>query len=88
MRGKYSPTVSAAYSRNQEWWTLYAATCTERIHYDPDGYDEYGYDLNDLDRAGNYEYQYYCNHDDYGNNFNYNDALNAWGFDGTKPVRI
>lgn len=93
MRGKYSPTVSAAYMKDQKWWTKYAyagKTGDDFVIYDPDGFDSYGYDKEDVDRAGNSEYQYYGNDapldsvEDY--NWKYNSAYIAWGFDGTKPV--
>lgn len=95
MRGKYSPTVSRAYMKDQEWWTKYAyagKTSDEFVQYDPEGYDSYGYDKDDVDRAGNNEYVYYRNdcphpeHADY--NIAYDVASDAWGFDGVKPVRI
>jgi hypothetical protein len=52
--------------KDQEWFTKYAATkqVTNRdfwTQYDPDGYDSYGYDENEVDRAGNYESEYYGN---------------------------
>jgi hypothetical protein len=93
MRGNYSPTVTAAYMKDQRWWEKYAfdpAVGDEWVMYDPEGYDSYGYDKDDVDRAGNQECAYYTNDapldsdDDY--NWKYNDALGAWGFDGTKPV--
>ena len=93
MRGKYSPTVSAAYQADQEWFRNYCfheINSSEYAQYDPEGYDSYGYDKNDVDRAGNQEHEYYYNDapvtedDDY--NFAYDEASSAWGFDGTKPV--
>ena len=98
MRGKYSPTVSAAYVKDREWWTNYAYSNKhnrerEYVQYDPEGYDSYGYDENEVDRAGNQEHEYYHNdamdtglEDTYDFNFKYDDALGQWGFDGTKPV--
>lgn len=94
MRGKYSPTVTAAYMQDQEWWHKYA--CCNHLtwnQYDPDGYDSYGYNSDDIDRAGNHENVYAHNdaldanwdtEDDY--NWRYDEALNTWGFDGVKPV--
>lgn len=95
MRGKYSPTVSAAYRADQEWFTKFAATkqVTNRdfwTQYDPEGYDSYGYDENEVDRAGNEEHVYYANDGydfDEDWNYAYNNTLDEWGFDGTKPVR-
>ena len=88
MRGKYSPTVNAAYMKDQEWWNKYSGSdkpSVEYIQYDPDGYDSYGYDSQDMDRAGNYEYEYYSDDDHDGGNIKYNIAVDEWGFDGTKP---
>ena len=88
MRGKYSPTVSRAYMRDQDWWRKYTSEDEFTYHqYDPEGYDSYGYDKNDMDRAGNYEYQYYSDDTDCGENWAYNQALDEWTFDGVKPVR-
>lgn len=95
MRGKYSPTVTAAYRVDQSWWKKYAYPdgdiSDDFVEFDPDGFDSYGYDKNDVDRAGNKEYAYYHNdaldygyEDDY--NIDYDRARDAWWFDGTKPV--
>jgi hypothetical protein len=89
MRGKYSPTVTAAYMADQHWWSLYAAKCKEWTQYDPEGYDSYGYNVNGEDRAGNQEYVYYENNANWDGgdyNWRYDQALDEWGFDGTKPV--
>ena len=92
MRGKYSPTVSTAYMKDQEWWSRYAAENVKAgNYYDPDGFDSYGYDVNDVDRAGNHESTYYCDDvDDYdnslGSNWRYDQALFDWTFDGVRPV--
>jgi hypothetical protein len=96
-RGKYSPTVSAAYVRDRSWWTKYAhagVTGDEFVQYDPEGYDSYGYDRDDVDRAGNAELEYLRNDAQgsgldagYDFNFLYDDAIGHWGFDGVKPVR-
>lgn len=95
MRGKYSPTVSAAYQADQEWWTKFAytdKTGDEFVRYDPEGFDRYGYDKDDVDRAGNHEFSYM--HNDLADdgfdgdcNYAYEDAYGEWGFDGTKPVK-
>jgi hypothetical protein len=92
MRGKYSPTVTAAYMKDQEWWHRYSREAETWTQYDPEGYDSYGYDVNDKDRAGNFEHDYYANDvdgDEYtgGVNWAYERALDEWGFDGVKPVR-
>lgn len=95
MRGKYSPTVTEAYRVDQNWWAKYTYASKEPtddfIQYDPDGYDSYGYDKNDVDRAGNNESDYIPNDafaDGYDDdcNYAYDRAIEAWGFDGTKPV--
>jgi hypothetical protein len=91
MRGKYSPTISAAYTVDQEWWHKYSRDAEEFTLYDPEGYDSYGYNEAGHDRAGHQEHEYYC--DDIGEglwdgeNFAYSNALDDWGFDGVKPVR-
>jgi hypothetical protein len=89
MRGKYSPTVSRAYQRDQEWHRKFMSP--DDI-YDPDGYDSYGYNQDDVDRAGNHENEYYCNDDDADGVFSsgnhaYDQAYDDWGFDGVKPVK-
>jgi hypothetical protein len=93
MRGKYSPTVNAAYTKDRNWFKKYSDFNNQPDAwsiYDPEGYDSYGYDENEVDRAGNQEHEYYVNdgYDFDGDwNYAYNNALEAWGFDGTKPVR-
>jgi hypothetical protein len=98
-RGKYSPTVSAAYMKDPDWFRKYCGLAPhgDVIYspYDPDGFDSYGYDKNDIDRAGNDEFEYLHNDaidrgldDNYDFNFKYDDALGQWGFDGAKPVLI
>jgi hypothetical protein len=86
-RGKYSPTVNAAYAADQEWHTRLA----QNQQYDPDGYDSYGYDRNDVDRAGNNEFDYLSNdlgwESDDDINWAYNDAHAEWTFDGQRPVK-
>ncbi len=87
MRGKYSPTVSRAYCLDQKWWDKYS----QGNSYDPEGYDMYGYNKDDIDRAGNEEYQYYHNDAPFELDLDYNnlydDALLSWTFDGVKPVK-
>jgi hypothetical protein len=95
-RGKYSPTVSAAYMKDPDWFRKYSGeTDSMWVPYDPEGFDSYGYDKNDMDRAGNNEFDYLHNDaqdsgldDNYDFNFKYDDALGQWGFDGVKPVLI
>lgn len=89
MRGKYSPTVSAAYSKDQDWWEKFHNDTDEWAAYDREGYDCYGYNKNDIDRAGNHENDYIHSDDgDYfsGTNWKYEKAQDQWGFDGVKPV--
>lgn len=94
MRGKYSPTVNIAYMRNQSWWDNYSGrNDPARIgwnQYDPQGFDSYGYDKDDIDRAGNHENDYAHNNGSHDRDEDYNNAYDAaygdWGFDGVKPV--
>lgn len=91
MRGKYSPTVSAAYQADQDWFIHYCIheiNSSEYAQYDPEGYDSYGYNADDVDRAGNPEYSYYYSDDNGDGNIAYDNARDDWGFDGTKPVRL
>jgi len=83
--GKYSPTVDVAYRHDQEWFDKYS-NC---IQYDPEGYDEYGYDKDNKDRSGHYEYEYNvrCNCCGQINENLYLNIKFDWGFDGVKPVR-
>jgi hypothetical protein len=87
MRGKYSPTVSKAYQRDPNWFEKYSQGHT----FDPEGYDKYGYNINDVDRAGNEEYEYFSNDAPFDVDLDYNNkfdgAERAWTFDGVKPVR-
>lgn len=96
MRGKYSPTVTAAYMQDQNWHyklRLPMAGAPEVLELrDPDGYDSYGYDEHDVDRAGNHENDYACDDtdehgDSLGFNSAYDQALSDWGFDGVRPVK-
>lgn len=95
MRGKYSPTVSRAYQKDQSWFDSYRIEIPGVYNpYDPEGFDAYGYNYNDIDRAGNHENDYIPNDspywedvdDDY--NTAYEDAYDSWGFDGIKPVKF
>ncbi len=58
--GKYSPTVSAAYANDQEWWDNNGGNDMAKIIflYDDDGYDSYGYNSEGVDRAGYTEDEY------------------------------
>jgi hypothetical protein len=90
MLGKYSPTVSAAYQTDQEW---HDRLTVDGSQYDPDGFDSYGYNEDGFDRAGNHEDDYMngrptdWNEDVREGEALYNEAYNAWTFDGTRPVR-
>lgn len=52
--GKYSPTVSSAYGKNEDWFENYS----KGEWYDPEGFDSYGYDKDGYDRADNHEDDY------------------------------
>lgn len=60
--GKYSPTVSSSYAADQNWWEKngggYGNGIDPNSDNDDDGYDRYGYDANDTDRAGHQENHY------------------------------
>ncbi len=77
MQGKYSPTVSTAYWQNQQWHEQLRTE--ESIIYDQDGYDSYGYNKEGFDRAGHQEHEYYSGD-------LYEQILDEWEFDGTRPV--
>lgn len=85
MRGKYSPTVSMAYIKDQEWWNNYSKQSEGYAEFDPDGYDNYGYNKDGVDRAGYEEFEYYKS-DEFDSNWSYDQCLEDWGFDGIKPV--
>lgn len=64
---------------------------TDEPVYDRDGFDSYGYDKDEVDRAGNPESDYFMGwYDEYDNyhddNAAYDNALESWGFDGVRPV--
>lgn len=64
--GKYSPTVSRAYQKNQNWWAENGGNTDKKDYeswYDNDGFDSYGYNKDDIDRAGNNESDYLCHYD-------------------------
>lgn len=62
--GKYSPTVSASYMRDQQWWERngggYGNGKNPDSHDDDDGFDSYGYSDGGqgVDRAGYTENDY------------------------------
>lgn len=84
-RGKYSPTVQAAYAQDKDWHAKFA----QGEQYDPEGFDSYGYNKTDVDRAGNNEFDYLATDGDWDADEDYNAAfdraLDEWGFDGQKP---
>ena len=86
--GKYSPTVTVAYLRDQEW---HSRLQTEMDWYDDEGYDNYGYHRDTkLDRAGHTENDYLsCGEwieEEYCYPL-YDNILNQWAYDGTRPVK-
>lgn len=88
--GKYSPTVSAAYRANQNWFELNCPLVPRCPLYDVDGYDSYGYDKNDVDRAGYREEDYLAAEEIDGVFVHtlYEQVLSDWGYDAenAKPV--
>ena len=97
MRGKYSPTVTAAYMADQDWFEKNCAPTEiregirRRAQYDRDGFDSYGYNADEVDRAGNQEHDYYPGWTDEQGDYHeendaYDQALRDWGFDGVKPA--
>jgi hypothetical protein len=82
MIGKYSPTVSAAYRKDQKWFEKNATP--HDYLFDEDGYDSYGYNIDDIDRAGITEHSYYNEYD------LYRKVEMEWGYDEVnhKPLRI
>lgn len=60
--GKYSPTVSTSYRKDQAWYEKngggFGNGKNPDSDYDDDGYDAYGYNADDRDRAGHHENDY------------------------------
>lgn len=84
--GKYSPTVSAAYAKDQKW---HDKLQTEETWYDDEGYDSYGYHgKTEKDRAGYTEWDYLGTYDEDNCYWLYDNILTDWTFDGVRPVRI
>ena len=86
--GKYSPTVSAAYARDQKW---HDKLCHPLEWYDDEGYDSYGYHKEtDKDRAGYTENEYLGGgewiDDEYCHPL-YEDVARQWTYDGVRPVK-
>jgi hypothetical protein len=76
--GKYSPTVSRSYARDQKWWVRngggYGYGKNPDSDNDDDGYDSYGYsgDCGDgPDRAGYDEMDYLTNGQYVGDDYCY-----------------
>lgn len=85
--GKYSPTVSAAYMKNQDWHKPVDGD------YDAEGFDSYGYNKDDVDRAGNHELDYIQSVEDYGDEICYplyERTYAEWGYDSVtfQPKQI
>lgn len=84
MLGKYSPTVNEAYRIDQDWFEKYAG---DEL-FDPEGYDDYGYNKDGWDRAANKDYFYSRACECCGQTVPlYNEISLEWTFDGTKPVK-
>lgn len=86
--GKYSPTVTVAYLRDQEW---HSRLQTEMDWHDDEGYDSYGYHKETKqDRAGYTEGDYIGDCEYVGDNCYarlYDTVDSEWTFDGTRPVK-
>jgi hypothetical protein len=66
--GKYSPTVTYWYSKDQQWWKKNGGDAPgPEFLYDYDGYDSYGYNEDGRDRAGHHEDDYLFDEDLYEN---------------------
>ena len=83
--GKYSPTVSSSYAADQNWWEKngggYDNGIDPNSDNDDDGYDRYGYDANDTDRAGHQENDYLLNYSEYDGQYTYHlyeDVSSEW----------
>lgn len=97
--GKYSPTVSSAYHWDQGWWERNGGQDPANknepyavFYFDRDGYDEYGYSVDEIDRAGNTETDYLTTsewQDDELIYTLYDDVERDWSVDDDKfPARI
>lgn len=82
MQGKYSPTVYKACACDQQWHKKLSGSDKGEgcFTYDADGYDSYGYDGGDIDRAGNHENSYASDDDLFWN------TMSLWDYDGTRPT--
>lgn len=86
--GKYSPTVTAAYMKDQEW---HRKLQSEEDWHDDEGYDSYGYHKEtELDRAGFSEWDYLGSGEWIGEEYCHpllEDVYSEWGFDGVRPKK-
>lgn len=92
-RGDYSPTVRAAYRINPYWHQGVVDENGMESRFDVDGYDMYGYDASDIDRAGFSASEYDMNSIDFDDcSFEYNADFDrefgSWAFDGIRPIKI
>jgi hypothetical protein len=89
MNYKFSPTVSKAYKKDFTWFDRYS----NGQFYDPEGYDKYGYNAEDKDRAGYKKTDYNVGRDKNnqtfiiknGFNFLYEKIEKEFEFDDTQP---
>lgn len=84
--GKYSPTVSTSYRKDQAWYEKngggYRNGKDPESDYDDDGYDAYGYNAAGRDRAGHHENDYTASFEWNGNSESYplhEDVQSEWG---------
>ena len=88
--GKYSPTVSKAYARDQKW---HDNLCQPLEWNDDEGYDSYGYHKDtDKDRAGYTENDYLSAQQwdwetDAPSNHLLETVYDEWTYDGVRPVK-
>lgn len=85
--GKYSPTINCAYATDQKWWDKNRTAGNHEDYYDDDGYDSYGYNKDEEDRAGYTELDYLS--DSYVSDDPcslYDFILADWGFYNGKPT--
>lgn len=63
---KYSPTVNFSYRKDQDWFIKnggdFGNGDNKNSFYDNDGFDSYGYNENDIDRAGVSSLDYEANY--------------------------
>lgn len=88
--GKYSPTVSGWYAKDKEWFVKNGGDFNNgndhNSFYDNDGYDSYGYNEKEIDRAGVHENDYPCDE------FLFENIKNLWyskklPFEKTKKLK-